>query len=90
MHISTHIYTPQTTQTQIITYTHTHTHHTGIHECSVMNRGCRGNATLCLISNSIDGVCQCPAWMAKRIDQDGARLNHESCIGELACLLMVP
>jgi len=55
-----------------------------------MTRGCGGDSTLCLISNSVDGVCQCPAWMAKRTDQDGAGLNQESCISESARLLVVP
>ena len=57
--------------------------HTGIHECSVLNHGCGGDETLCLISNSLDRVCQCPANMFKQVHQDPAGQDIETCRSEL-------
>ena len=71
---------------------HTHTH-TGIHECSVLNHGCGGDETLCLISNSLDGVCQCPANMFKQVHQDPAGQNIGTCRSELhqySCHILTP
>ena len=59
----------------------------------MLNHGCGGAETLCLISNSLDGVCQCPANMFKRVEQDLAGQNRETCISELpqhSCHILTP
>lgn len=59
----------------------------------MLNHGCGGAETLCLITNRLDGVCQCPANMFKRVDQDLAGQNIDTCTSELhqcSCHTLTP
>ena len=60
----------------------------------MLNHGCGGAETLCLIKNRLDGVCQCPANMFKRVDQD-QRTGQDitTCTSELhqcSCHTLTP
>ena len=64
-------------------YTHTRAC-AGIHECSVKNGGCGGTDALCLVTDGIKSVCECPATMAKQSSQSLATgLTTDTCISKL-------
>ena len=59
----------------------------------MLNHRCGGAETLCLVSNRLDGVCQCPANMFKRVDKDSAGQRIETCTSELhqcSCHTLTP
>ena len=55
----------------------------------MLNRGCGGDDILCLISNKLDGVCQCPTTMYKQVYRDVSGHNRTTCICEFPRLIHV-
>ncbi len=52
----------------------------GLHECSVDNKGCGGEA-VCLVETGVRGACVCPPLEASSTETDDG-IKHITCAGE--------